>query len=95
MGSQSRIRLSDFTFTFQHLRNPHQAFSSSLCGNRVVGTGSPRPRKEGREKSVWASKIVSCPQTRRPRGPAELGAASLEPALAVCGAPGRRAPTLG
>ena len=23
MGSQSRIRLSDFTFTSQHLRNPH------------------------------------------------------------------------
>ena len=41
MGSQSRTRLSDFTFTFHfHALEKEMATHSSVLGWRIAGTGS-------------------------------------------------------
>nr|CAI9710322.1 unnamed protein product [Rangifer tarandus platyrhynchus] len=60
-------------------------------------SGSLPPPTEGRKEiqgHPWGLYVPSDRQeggTRRPRGPAELGAASLESALDVCGAEGAEA----
>ena len=42
MGSQSRTRLSDFTFTFHfHALEKEMATHSSILASRIPGTGEP------------------------------------------------------